>query len=195
MKNFYFDKEIYVISESVTDLAGAIADGVRIVQLRDKRATTTTILRKANSLLALKERYDFTFILNDNPKLAVEIGADGVHIGQDYNTIYARELIGEEMILGKTTHNLAQAQRARQDGVDYISAGPVFATPTKPNRKPVGIAYVEEIANASLPLPFVAIGGIDLTNIDAIIAAGARTIGVVRALPQIKAMLTRVRDL
>jgi thiamine-phosphate pyrophosphorylase len=124
--------------------------------------------------------------------ILVLLGADGAHIGQDASTADARRVMGPEMILGKTTHNLAQAEEAIRDGADYVSAGPVFATPTKPGRPVVGLSYVREAAS-QLGVPFVAIGGIDLSNIDEVLAAGARTVAVVRACGQAAQLLGRIR--
>ena len=97
------------------------------------------------------------------------------------------------MIIGKTTHNLEQARQAIADGADYISAGPVYPTPTKPGRPAVGLSYVKEVAE-NLEIPFVAIGGIDLSNIDEVLAAGAKTIAVVRAWRDAAVLLRRIRE-
>ena len=94
--------------------------------------------------------------------------------------IEARRIVGDSLILGKTTHNLMQAREAISEGADYISVGPVYATPTKPGRPAVGLQYVREAAE-NVDIPFVAIGGIDLSNIRDVLSAGARTIGIVRA--------------
>jgi thiamine-phosphate pyrophosphorylase len=108
------------------------------------------------------------------------------------STRQARAIVGEEMIVGKTTHNLEQGRQAIEDGADYISTGPVYATPTKPGRQPVGLAYVREAAG-HLDIPAVAIGGIDLSNIDDVLAAGAKTIGVVRACSDAVELLKRIK--
>ena len=180
MKPVPFVNDLYVVSDSVSVLEDAVRHGAAIVQLRDKSGDEGTILGKARQIRSLKKDRSFVFILNDDPALAVKAGADGVHVGQDTSTTDARAVIGDSMILGKTTHNLEQAGDAIRDGADYISVGPVFATPTKPGRPAVGLEYVRE-ASLSVDIPFVAIGGIDLSNIDSVIAAGAKTIGVVRA--------------
>lgn len=187
-----FTNDLYVVSASASDLKHAVADGAAIVQLRDKTGDEASILEKARELTELRRARPFIFILNDDPHLAIRAGADGVHIGQDMSTTGTRMMIGEEMILGKTTHNLEQARQAILDGADYISAGPVYATPTKPGRPAVGLAYVREVSE-HLDIPFVAIGGIDLTNIDEVLAAGARTIAVVRAWRDAAELLRRIR--
>ncbi|OPX93164.1 MAG: Thiamine-phosphate synthase [Syntrophorhabdus sp. PtaB.Bin006] len=192
MKKAPFTNDLYVISDSVDALKQAIDDGATIVQLRDKSGEESVILDKARKILTYKQVRPFVFILNDNPGLAAAIGADGVHVGQDMSTPETRKIIGDEMILGKTTHNLEQAKEAIREGADYISVGPVFATPTKPGRPAVGLAYVREAATY-LEIPFVAIGGIDLSNIDDVLAAGAKTVAVVRAYAQAAQLLERIR--
>lgn len=187
-----FTNDLYVVSSSVAELKQAVEDGAAIVQLRDKISDERTIMEKARELVRYREVKPFIFILNDDPSLAVKAGADGVHVGQDMSTRQARAIVGEEMIVGKTTHNLEQGRQAIEDGADYISTGPVYATPTKPGRQPVGLAYVREAAG-HLDIPAVAIGGIDLSNIDDVLAAGAKTIGVVRACSDAVELLKRIK--
>ncbi len=187
-----FMRDVYVISDEASVLIKAVEDGAAVVQLRDKASSDEIIAEKAREILAFKSGRPFLFILNDNPVLALKVGADGVHIGQDMSTTETRALIGDEMILGKTTHNLEQARSAGLEGADYVSVGPVWATPTKPGRPAVGLAYVREAA-ARLNLPFVAIGGIDLSNIDEVLAAGATTVGIVRAYRDTASLLKWIR--
>ncbi len=187
-----FRNDLYVVSASVTDLKKAVDDGAAIIQLRDKEGDEETVLKKARELVEYKKVKDFIFILNDDPQLAVKAGADGVHIGQDMSTVEARALVGNDLIIGKTTHNLEQGRQAIEDGADYISTGPVYPTPTKPGRPAVGLEYVREAAR-NLNIPAVAIGGIDLTNIDDVIGAGAKTIGVVRACTDAPELLKRIK--
>jgi thiamine-phosphate pyrophosphorylase len=188
-----FVNDLYVVSDSVAALKAALEQGAAIVQLRDKSGDEGVILAKAQEITAFKKTHRFVFILNDDPVLAVKAGADGVHVGQDMLTVDARQVIGESMILGKTTHNLEQAREAVQEGADYISVGPVFATPTKPGRPAVGLEYVREAAQ-HVSMPFVVIGGIDLSNIGDVLAAGAKTIGVVRAWRDTAELLRRIRE-
>jgi len=187
-----FSNDLYVVSSSVAELKRAVDDGAAIVQLRDKTGDEETVLEKARELVEYRKVRPFLFILNDDPALAVKVGADGVHVGQDMSTLEARAIVGEEMIVGKTTHNLEQGRQAIRDGADYISTGPVYATPTKPGRAPVGLAYVREAAE-HLDIPAVAIGGIDLSNVDDLLAAGAKTIGVVRASSDAVELLKRIK--
>jgi len=176
----FFAGALYVISDDPDVLTRALEDGVTIIQLRDKKGSADEIRSKAAQIQAHPRRGSALFLLDDYAELAREIGADGVHIGQDTDTVETRKTLGEHLVLGKTTHNLTQARQALSEGADYISAGPVYPTPTKPGRPAVGLEYVREVAE-NIPLPFVAIGGIDETNIDGVIQSGARTVGIVRA--------------
>ncbi len=188
-----FGRDLYVVSSEVAPLKKAIDDGAAIVQLRDKSQDETVIMGKARELVQYKEKKPFLFILNDDPLLAAKAGADGVHVGQDMSTTDARRIVGDDKIVGKTTHNLEQARQAIADGADYISAGPVYPTPTKPGRPAVGLSYVSEVAK-TLQIPFVAIGGIDLSNIDDVLAAGAKTVAVVRAWEDAAELLRRIKE-
>ncbi len=192
MKKIPFVRDVYVISDSVSTLREAVDQGAAIVQLRDKSENPEAILYKAGEIRSYGKMRSFVFILNDDPLLAVKAGTDGVHIGQDASTEEARRIIGPDMILGKTTHNLEQARQAVRDGADYVSVGPVYATPTKPGRPAVGLTYVKEAAQ-NLDIPFVAIGGIDLSTIDGVLDAGARTVAVVRAFDQTAELLRKVK--
>lgn len=175
-----FDHDVYVISADPAVLIDAVKNGSRVVQLRDKESSPEIIYEKLLLVKKLKEKYDFVLLVNDYPELAVRADIDGVHIGQDTDPAAARKMIGTEKILGLTTHNIEQAKKAAELKVNYISAGPIWATPTKPGRQPVGLAYIREVA-AESELSFVAIGGIDLKNVQQVLAAGADTIGVVRS--------------
>jgi thiamine-phosphate pyrophosphorylase len=182
-----FENDVYVVSDNVGTLKQAVLDGAAIIQLRDKQSTRESIKQKFLELKTFQNNHDFIFILNDDFELALEIGADGVHIGQDTPTPKNKKLI-----IGKTTHNIEQARQAVTDGASYISAGPVYPTPTKPGRPAVGLEYVRDVA-ANIEIPFVTIGGIDLTNLEDVLKAGAHTIGIVRQAPQTPEFLRRIR--
>jgi thiamine-phosphate pyrophosphorylase len=177
-------------------LRGAIAGGVDIVQLRDKRLPDDELLAVARLAAALCARLGALFIVNDRPDLALAAGADGVHVGQDDMPVSrARELLGADMLVGLSTHTPAQiddaALRARPTGhagdnlrgVDYIGVGPVYATPTKAGRPAVGLELVRHAA-ARARVPFYAIGGIHAENSAAVVAAGAPRLAVVRAIAE-----------
>ncbi|KAF0134729.1 MAG: thiamine biosynthesis protein ThiS [Candidatus Saganbacteria bacterium] len=184
----WFENQVYVISDSVDTLIKAINDGAEIIQFRDKSRNLKSIQKKAQELISYKTKKHFIFILNDYPELAAEIGADGVHIGQDTSSVKARKIVGSNLILGKSTHSLEQGLAAQSEGVNYISVGPVFPTPTKPGQPAIGLKYVR-FAAANINIPFVVIGGIDLTNINEVIKAGGKWIGVVRAADQVPQLL------
>ena len=188
-----FNYAIYVISDSIAILKKAVDDGATIVQLRDKSGNLESIRKKSREMILYKQSRDFIFILNDYPELAVEVSADGIHIGQDFKTKEARRIVGLDLIIGKSTHSLSQGLEAQKDGTNYISVGPVFLTPTKPGRKAVGLDYVREAAE-KISLPFVAIGGIDLDNVGTVLKAGAKTIGIVRAAPDVPQFLKLIRE-
>lgn len=194
MKKIPFVNDLYVISDSVHIIKQAILDGAAIVQLRDKSSDEEAILKKAQDVIDFKKVRDFIFILNDNPVLASKVGADGVHIGQDTSIVETRTIVGRSMIIGKTTHNLEQGEAAIREGADYISVGPVYATPTKPGRPAVGLGYVREAAQY-LEIPFVAIGGINLSNIDEVLKTGAKTAAVVRAYNETAELLKRIKGI
>jgi thiamine-phosphate pyrophosphorylase len=188
-----FERDVYVISADPAVLAAAVKNGSRIVQLRDKDGDEETIYQKLLQVKLLKKKYDFVLMVNDYPELALRADTDGVHIGQDADPAAVRARVGAAKIIGWTTHNIAQAKKAVELKVNYISAGPVWATPTKPGRPPAGLEYVREVA-ANIDLPFVAIGGIDLKNVREVLAAGADTIGVVRSADQTAEYLQIIRS-
>ncbi|HSZ70022.1 MAG TPA: thiamine phosphate synthase [Solirubrobacteraceae bacterium] len=181
-------------------LTAAIAGGVEIVQLREKRLRDDELLALARELAALCRRRGALFVVNDRPAVALAAGADGVHVGQDDMPLaQVRALVGADLLVGLSTHAPAEIAavtqieaaadsraRLRADGdtlpkVDYIGVGPVYATPTKPGRRAVGLELVRYAA-AHASLPFFAIGGIHAENAASVVAAGARRLAVVRAI-------------
>ncbi|MBP1992177.1 thiamine phosphate synthase [Paenibacillus eucommiae] len=151
----------------------AILGGVDIIQLRDKSGNKQEILRKAHALRELTRKHGVTFIVNDHIDIALEADADGIHLGQDDLPLAeARKLVGNK-IIGISTHAIHEALQAEKDGADYIGVGPVYATKSKVDVvDPVGVGYVREVA-AQVRLPFVAIGGIKLHNVEEVLEAGA----------------------
>ncbi|MBO7749027.1 thiamine phosphate synthase [Paenibacillus sp. MWE-103] len=160
----------------------AILGGADIVQLRAKDASKEELLRDARALRELTARYGVPFIVNDHIDVALEVGADGAHFGQDDMPLAeARRILGPDAIIGISTHSLEQALAAERGGADYIGVGPVFPTGTKPGRAAVTTAYVREAA-ANVSIPWVAIGGITLANADEVLAAGATRLCAVSAI-------------
>ncbi len=167
-------------------LPPAIAGGVEVVQLREKHLEDGQLLALARETQRLCERLGALFVLNDRPDIALQAGADGVHVGQqDMPVRHARELIGETMLLGLSTHAPAEIDAVDGATVDYIGVGPVHATPTKPGRPAVGLELVRYAADRAA-VPFFAIGGIDATNVGEVIAAGACRVCVLRAIAAAK---------
>ncbi|MGO4543462.1 thiamine phosphate synthase [Paenibacillus sp. 2TAB23] len=154
----------------------AIKGGVDIIQLRDKSGDKAVIKEKARALRELTRKYGITFIVNDYIDIAMEVDADGIHLGQgDVPLLEAREMVGNK-IIGISTHAIGEAILAEQQGADYIGVGPIYPTATKVDVvDPVTIAYVREVVK-EVSIPFVAIGGIKLHNVDEVIQAGATRI-------------------
>lgn len=163
-------------------VGAALAGGTDIVQLRDKAASEDDVLRAGAALRELCEAAGAVLIVNDRPELAVACDADGVHIGQgDLPVEEAREIIGPDRLIGRSTHSAEQVAAALGSPADYLGVGPVYATPTKPLVTPVGESLVR-YASEHVEKPFFAIGGIDSGNAADVAAAGARRIAVVRAI-------------
>lgn len=163
------------------------------MQLRMKDAVEEDIVSAGRRFVRVCGEHDALLILNDRPDLVEAVGADGVHVGQDDVPVpRARSLVGKDRLVGLSTHNALQIDRA--SGVDYIGVGPVNATPTKPGRPAVGPALVHYAAGHA-PVPFFAIGGIDADNVATVLAAGASRIAVVRALTLAEDPESRAREL
>jgi thiamine-phosphate pyrophosphorylase len=164
-------------------LRAALRGGVDLVQLRDRALDDAGLIEAAVAFRTAAREAGALFILNDRPDLVEACGADGVHVGQDDATpAEARSFVGPERIVGRSTHEPAQADAAsRDDDVDYLAVGPVHATPTKPGRPAAGPAYVEYAAR-TVTKPWFAIGGLDAGNVDEVLRRGAERIVVVRAI-------------
>jgi thiamine-phosphate pyrophosphorylase len=164
-------------------LRAALRGGVDLVQLRDRTLDDAGLIEAAVAFRTAASETGALFILNDRPDLVEACGADGVHVGQDDATpAEARSAVGPERIVGRSTHEPAQADAAERDAdVDYLAVGPVHATPTKPGRLAAGLSYVEYAAR-TVTKPWFAIGGLDAGNVDEVLRRGAERIVVVRAI-------------
>jgi thiamine-phosphate pyrophosphorylase len=173
-------------------IAAAVRGGVDLVQLRDKTLDDDGLIEAS----AAFRGHDALFILNDRPDLVETTQADGVHVGQDDMTpAQARALIGPDRILGRSTHEPAQAQAADADpDVDYVAVGPVHATPTKPGRPAAGLHYVAHAAS-TVAKPWFAIGGLDAGNVHEVVERGATRIVVVRAITEAEDPEAAAREL
>jgi thiamine-phosphate pyrophosphorylase len=161
----------------------ALAGGADMIQLRDKSGSLRELLPQARAIQTLCRARGAIFIVNDRVDLALAANADGAHVGQeDLPSASARRLLGPRRLLGVSTHNLAQAQAALEIGADYIGFGPMFRTGTKETGyTPRGPEALREI-RAAVSLPILAIGGITLDNVSAVVAAGATAPAVISAV-------------
>lgn len=190
-KIFLNDKKLYLVTNSdnfesdeifLDKVALSIKSGVDIVQLREKNTTSKRFIYLAQRIRELTSHFGAAFIVNDRVDIAKISNADGVHLGQDDIPVaYAREILGDNAIIGVSTHCPEHAKKAITDGADYIGVGPVFKTPTKPSKDPVGLEYVKWAAD-NVNIPFFAIGSIDTANIKEVVQAGAKRVAVIRAI-------------
>ncbi len=168
--------------------------GVDVLQLRAKSAEKSVIAGLAEEIHALTEPLGVPLILNDYPELLRDVPAEGAHVGQDDMSVAeARAAAGRPVIIGKSTHSLAQARAAAEEGADYIGFGPLFATPTKPGRPAIGlqdIATVYEVVS----VPIFCIGGIKNGNLPEVIAAGAQRIVIVSGWLKADDIASAVRE-
>lgn len=171
---------LYLITGARPDLSAfldaAVRGGVDLVQVREKRLADGELLRLLEEAREATRRLGVPLVVNDRPDLAVLVGADLVHLGQDDLPVEAARRFG--LPVGLSTHSREQLACA---DADYVGVGPVFATPTKESRPPVGLDYVRHAA-AAARVPWFAIGGIDETNVAEVAAAGAERVAVVRAI-------------
>ena len=160
----------------------ALKGGLTLVQYRDKTTDDTVRLEQATKLRQLCHSYGALFIVNDRVDVALAVDADGVHLGQqDMPIAMARQLLGHQRVIGRSTTNADEMQKAIAEGADYIGVGPVYETPTKANKPAAGLEYVTYAARNS-SIPWFAIGGIDANNINDVIEAGAERVAMVRAI-------------
>lgn len=196
------DSSLYlVISEeygkhrSALDIAGAaIRGGVDIIQLREKKMMRDELISIGNKLSRLCRENKVIFIINDDPLLAKEVNADGVHLGQEdalkYPIKETRKILGNDKIIGISTHSIDQFIQASQKDYDYIAFGPIFPTKTKDYF--LGTADIKEVIGISRR-PVFFIGGINLSNMDEILKEGARNIALIRGITEAEDITLRTR--
>jgi thiamine-phosphate pyrophosphorylase len=177
---------LYLVTSTTENLLAtveaALEGGLSLVQYRDKTTEDSVRLSRAKALCQLCHRYGALLIVNDRVDLALAVGADGVHLGQqDIPIPVARQFLGPQRLIGQSTHCPDDLHRALRDGADYIGVGPVYETPTKEGRVAVGLDYVRYAADHAT-IPWFAIGGIDLNNLQDVLSAKAERIAVVRAI-------------
>lgn len=167
------------LAEQVED---ALQGGVTCIQLREKQLNEDDFIREAIEIRAICHRYGVPLIINDNIRVARESGADGIHVGQeDCSANEVRKLFGRDFIIGTTAKTVEQAQRAQEDGADYLGVGAVFPSPTKTNALRITNEQLKTIC-ASVSIPAVAIGGISLENMTEIAGCGMSGIAVISAV-------------
>ena len=186
-----FDYSLYLVTDRALSLGrstvevvrAAIRGGVSCVQLREKGCSTREFMDEARLLKALLAGTGVPLFINDRLDVALAVGADGVHLGQnDLPIADARRLVGNRMIIGISAESVADAIRAEAEGADYIGASPVFTTSTKTDTAPpLGLDGLRAIRRA-VQLPLVAIGGIDADNASQVLRAGADGLAVVSAI-------------
>jgi thiamine-phosphate pyrophosphorylase len=201
-KLYTFVDTAYLNGRTPETIARQLCDGGSdLIQLRAKSCSPDDIRRMADAILPITKRAGVALVINDHPEIAREVGAQFSHLGQedffDAGHHHVREVKAEGQAhsvstfqrfnvstilkIGLSSHSPEQAQRAIEAGADYIAVGPVYATGTKPGRKPVTLEYVRWAAQ-NVKVPWFAIGGIHLQNLDEVLAAGAKRICVVSAI-------------
>ncbi len=177
---------LYLVTDagmSEVALDAALRGGVAMVQLRDRSLDDAALLAAAERFRTICDRHDTLFWINDRADLAVRAGADGVHVGQDDAPVHhVRAEVGEDVLIGLSTHTPAQFDAGLASGADQLSVGPVWETPTKPGRAAAGLDYVRYAAARDPNVAWFAIGGIDSDTIPQVVTAGARRVVVVRAV-------------
>ena len=173
-------------------VSACIAGGVDIVQLREKHLEARALIGRAKLVRRVCGDHGIPFIMNDRPDLALEVDADGVHLGQDDAPVsLARRILGEDRIVGLSTHHNAEFAAGLDEPVDYLSTGPVVPTPTKPGRAGTGLGFIETARilvgsreRNGTPRPFFVTGGVTPESVPSIVGAGGTRLVVVRYLTE-----------
>ena len=188
----YILKGLYVITDQkliprdrfIETVEKTIRGGAKIIQLREKDTPEEEIIRLGKELLKITRRYGIPLIINDSPKLAMEIGADGVHLGKDDTEISeARKILGGEAIIGVSCYgDIERGLQAEKEGADYLAFGTPFFTPTKPDRKTTPFEILKEAKRRIKTIPIFAIGGITKGNAKSVLETGVDGIAVITAV-------------
>ena len=188
----------YVLPEKVDAVCLELIDGgADVVQLRAKGFDKAVITELGKRLLRVCERGRVPFIVNDFPDVAQVIGADGVHIGQDDGSLeLVREIVGGDMLVGRSTHGVDQAVEAYKEGFDYIGFGPLFETPTKKGRLGIGLENVREVyARVGSEIPVFCIGGLKRSNLLEVVDMGVERAVIVSDVLTSDSISERVREI
>src|ERR1051326_6551951 len=176
----FSDVRLYAVTPDVKDgtvtlatVEKLLAGGIDAVHFRSRTLTDRQMVELGKKIKKACEKAGALFLIDNRADIAVATDADGVHVGHtDLPIRFVRELLGHRKIVGATTHPVSEALRAQRDGAYYVSCGPLWETPTKPDYPAVGVGLIG-LYKAALKIPFVAIGGINEANIDQVISAGA----------------------
>ena len=170
-----------------------ITGGVDLIQLRGKGKSIDELVNLASEIHEITAPSDTPLIINDHAEIAARVSVEGVHVGQDDDSIHvARQKAGRDLIVGKSTHSLAQANAAQAEGADYVGFGPIFATPTKPDYKPIGLGNIRRV-HQDVSIPVFCIGGINVDNLQQVIDAGAKRVVMVSALLKARSIVDYAR--
>ena len=189
--------EEYSLGRSNIEVVALMIEaGIKVIQYREKEKKTRQKYEECLKIREMTRQSGVTFIVNDNVDLAILAESDGIHIGQDdLPPEKVRKLVGEEMIIGLSTHLPEEAEAAVKSGVDYIGVGPIFATKTKKDVcDPVGLEYLEYVVK-NIKLPFVAIGGIKEHNLAELSRRGAKCFAMVTEIVGVEDIGAKVRAL
>lgn len=178
------DKRLIPRDRFIETVEKALRGGAKIMQLREKDTPEEEVIRLGKGLLGVTRRYGVPLIINDSPKLAREIGADGVHLGREDAGIFeARSLLGGEGIIGVSCYGeIERGLRAEREGADYVVFGTPFFTPTKPDRKPTPFEVLKEAKRRIISIPVFAIGGINRENAQSVLKTGVDGIAVITSV-------------
>ena len=159
-----------------------VEGGVDLIQLRGKNKSIRELMELSAELHELTAQSSAPLIVNDHAQIAVGVPIEGVHVGQNDDSVeVVRQKVVRDILVGKSTHSLHQARAAEREGADYIGFGPIFATPTKPDYAPIGLEDISRV-HAEVNLPIFCIGGINIDNLQSVIDAGAKRVVMVSAL-------------
>ena len=184
-----------IATKSVKETARLVIDGgADAIQLREKTISDSEFISLAGEVREIATRSGTLLIINDRVHVARKINADGVHLGQqDMSVLEARDIIGNEKIIGVSTHSIIQARQAQKDGADYIAIGPIYPTRTKGYEPSIGIEIIQKISGA-VNIPIIAIGAITLENLEEVLQAGASRIAVCSAIISAQDILSTTRQ-
>ncbi|CAN2046773.1 Thiamine-phosphate synthase [Candidatus Magnetomoraceae bacterium gMMP-1] len=195
-KNFFNTKkkDIYCFADNIKLCKTLLDAGAKIIQLRDKKKNNKQFYNVASEMISLVKNYDAVLIINDRVDIAMSLGADGIHIGQqDENYHKVIKQAPDNMIIGVSVTSVDQAIKAQNAGADYLGAGAVFPTSTKSDAHIIGVNTLREIIKA-VNIPIVAIGGISLKNIKKVMKAGADYYAVISEINSAKDVSARLND-